>query len=65
MKNNILFELTIAVPVRRMPVEPASPEPRVLAQVDEGGYQQQVVGRASDLPATLAWLEEQAMQRSG
>ncbi|QLG12188.1 hypothetical protein HLB42_16410 [Deinococcus sp. D7000] len=58
MKNNIVPEPMILVPVRRLPVEPASPQLRVLAQMDEGGYRQRVVGRLSDLPATLAWLEE-------
>lgn len=53
----------ILVPVRRLPVEPASPELRVLAQVDEGGYQRRIVGRLSDLPATLAWLEERGAER--
>ena len=58
MKTNIVLEPMIRVPVRCLAVEPAAPELRALTQVDEGGYRQRVVGRLSDLPATLAWLED-------
>lgn len=66
MKDNIVLEPLepmIAVPVRRLAAEPASPIMRVLAQVDEGGYRQRIVGRLSDLPPTLAWLEERGAER--
>ncbi|GAA5513123.1 hypothetical protein Dcar01_01849 [Deinococcus carri] len=50
--KNIPPEPTIAV--QCLAVEPASPELRVLAEVNEDGYRQRIVGRASDLPTTLA-----------
>lgn len=63
LNRNLKLEPVVAVPVRALPVEPPQPEPLVLAQVDEDGYRQRIVGRASDLPATLAWLEERGAGR--
>lgn len=58
MTTNLKLEPVVSVPVRRLPAGCAEPAVRVLAQVIDGGYRQRIVGRASDLPATLAWLDE-------
>lgn len=63
--QNLRLEPVVAVPVRRLSAEPPQPERRVLAQVLEHGYQQRIIGRASDLPATLVWLEERGAKRQG
>lgn len=65
MQDNIVLEPIIAAPVHRLAAGPASPTMCVLAQVNEGGYQQRIVGQWGDLPAALAWLEEWDMKRQG
>ncbi|WP_216325676.1 hypothetical protein [Deinococcus aestuarii] len=56
--TNLKLGPAIPVSVRRLSAERPQPEIRELAQVMEDGYRQRVVGRAGDLPATLAWLAE-------
>lgn len=57
--QNLRLEAVIAVPVRHLPAESPAPEDRVLAELVKDGCRQQIMGWASDLPGTLAWLEEQ------
>ena len=47
----------IAVPVYRLPPEPAAPGNRVLARALVDGETCVVLGLESDRPATLAWLD--------
>ncbi|GBF03895.1 hypothetical protein DAERI_010067 [Deinococcus aerius] len=47
----------VPLPVRCLPVEPPTPGTRVLARVILDGYTSVIVGRESDRPATLEWLD--------
>ncbi|GAA5513060.1 hypothetical protein Dcar01_01786 [Deinococcus carri] len=55
---NLFLDPTVAVPVHRLPAEPAAREHRVLTRALVNGETWVIKGKASDWPATLAWLEE-------
>ncbi|GBF03874.1 hypothetical protein DAERI_010046 [Deinococcus aerius] len=63
-RGELLPLVTVPVPVRLLPVEAPALETRVLARVIIDGVTCTVIGRASDLPATLEWLDDLEGKRS-
>lgn len=63
-RGGLLPLVTVPVPVHLLPVEAPALETRVLARVIIDGNTSVVVGRASDLPATLEWLDDLEGKRS-
>ncbi|WP_216319276.1 hypothetical protein [Deinococcus aestuarii] len=56
--TNLVLDPTVAVPVHRLPAEPAARENRVLTRALVNGETWVIKGKASDLPTTLEWLGE-------
>ncbi|WP_029481008.1 hypothetical protein [Deinococcus marmoris] len=55
--SRLLLQPVIAVPVFRLPAEPAMPGNRVITQALVDGETCVIMGLESDRPATLAWLD--------
>lgn len=64
-RSRVQLQAVVAVPVHRLPPEPAMPGNRVLARALVDGETCVVLGLESDRPATLAWLDSQEATGTG